>query len=97
MGTAADLIQGEPPPGSMLSDMASELLIEAEDVFDEEQLRGSGEGGPALRDSLNRQSIGLRRARQMMPTRPGTAASILLEVLRDLDKLAAAREFEAGD
>lgn len=97
MGTAADLIQGEPPPGSMLSDMAAELLIEAEDVFDEEQLRGSGEGGPALRDSLNRQSSGLRRARQLLPTRPGTAASILLEVLRDLDKLAAAREFGVGD
>jgi hypothetical protein len=97
MGTAADLIQGEPPPGLTLSDVAGELLIEAEDVFDEEQLRGSGEGGPALSNSLNRQSIGLRRARQMMPSRPGTAASILLEVLRDLDKLAAAREFEAGD
>lgn len=97
MGTAADLIQGEPPPGTTLSVVASELLIEAEDVFDEEQLRGSGEGGPALRDSLSRQASGLRRARQMLPSRPGTAASILMEVLRDLDKLAAAREFEVGD
>lgn len=97
MGTAADIIQGEPPPGPRLADIASELLNEAEDVFDEEQLRGSGEGGPALRDSLSRQAIGLRRARQMMPTRPGTAASILVEVLRELDKLAAAREFGAGD
>ncbi|SCL25852.1 SCO2524 family protein [Micromonospora inyonensis] len=97
MGTAADLIRGEPPPGMMLSDVASELLVEAEDVFDEEQLRGSGEGGPALRDSLSRQAIGLRRARRLLPTRPGTAASLILDVLRELDKLAAARESETGD
>ncbi|MFG1951608.1 SCO2524 family protein [Micromonospora sp. NPDC048830] len=97
MGTAADLIQGVPPPGSMLSDIATELLVEAEDVFDEEQLRGSGEGGPALRDSLSRQAIGLRRARRLLPTRPGTAAALTLDVLRELDKLAAARESEVGD
>jgi hypothetical protein len=33
----------------------------------------------------------------MLATRPGTAGAILQEVLRELDKLAAAREFEAGD
>jgi hypothetical protein len=76
---------------------AADLLGEAERVFDKEQLRGSSEGGPALRDSLNRQSISIRRARQMMASRPGTALSILQEVLRELDKLAAAREFEAGN
>jgi hypothetical protein len=97
MGTAADLIRGAPPPGEKLSGFAEELLIEAEDVFDEEQLRGSGEGGPALRDSLNRQAISLRRARSLMQTRPGTAAALLLDVLRELDKLAAAREPEVGD
>lgn len=97
MGTAADLIQGVPPPGLTLPDLASELLVEAEDVFDEEQLRGSGEGGPALRESLSRQAIGLRRARRLLPTRPGTAAALIMDVLRDLDRLAAARESEVGD
>lgn len=97
MGTAADLIQGKQPPGSMLPETAAELLVEAEDVFDEEQLRGSGEGGPALRESLNRQAIGLNRARRLLPTRPGTAAALLLDVLRELDKLTAARETGVGD
>ncbi|MEU4425137.1 SCO2524 family protein [Actinoplanes sp. NPDC024001] len=97
MGTAADLISGKPPPGQALSAAAEQLLVEAEDVFDEEQLRGSGEGGPALKDSLNRAGINLRRARGLLPTRPGTAAALLVDVLRELDKLAAAREHETGD
>ncbi|MEV6344957.1 SCO2524 family protein [Actinoplanes sp. NPDC051851] len=97
MATAAELVQGTPPSGVVLADVAAELLIEAEDVFDEEQLRGSGSGGPALRESLTRQSIGLRRARRLMATRPGTSAALTLEVLRELDKLAAAREFEVGE
>ncbi|GIF03715.1 SCO2524 family protein [Actinoplanes siamensis] len=96
MSTAAEYIQRESPPGTRLSANAADLLSEAERVFDKEQLRGSSAGGPSLRDSLNRQGAGLRRARQLMGTRPGTAVSILHEVLRELDKLAAARE-EAGD
>jgi len=97
MSTAADFIQQTSPPGTNLSLIAAQLLNEAERVFDKELLRGSGEGGPSLRDSLNRQSINIRRAREMMPMQPGTALSLLHEVLRELDKLAAAREFDAGD
>ncbi|MEV6298420.1 SCO2524 family protein [Actinoplanes sp. NPDC051861] len=97
MGTAADLIQGAPPPGASLSEIAAELLIEADDVFDEEQLRGSGQGGPALRDSVRRQESNLQRARELRKTRPGTAYALTLEVLRELDKLAAARQPELGE
>ncbi|GIE32607.1 hypothetical protein Ait01nite_056520 [Actinoplanes italicus] len=97
MGTAADLILNDPPPGPNMTRFASELLAEAENVFDKEQLRGSGEAGPALSASLTRQATSMRRARQMMRTHPGTATAHLLEVLRELDKLSAAREFQAGD
>jgi hypothetical protein len=97
MGAAAGLVRNSPPPGRTIAALAAELLAEAENVFDREQLRGSGEAGPALRDSLNRQSINLSRARRMLPTQPGTAATRLLEVLRELDKLAAAHEFQAGE
>jgi hypothetical protein len=97
MGTAADLIRSDPPPGQTLAAIAAELLAEAENVFDREQLRGSGEAGPALRESLNRQSINMNRARQMLRTQPGTASAHLLEVLRELDKLSAAREYQAGN
>ncbi|GID66136.1 hypothetical protein Acy02nite_40170 [Actinoplanes cyaneus] len=96
MSTAAEYIQRESPPGSRLSEYAADLLGEAERVFDKEQLRNSSGGGPALRDSLTKQGIGIRRARQLMATRPGSAVAILHAVLRELDKLAAARE-AAGD
>ncbi|BEL07387.1 SCO2524 family protein [Actinoplanes sichuanensis] len=96
MGVAAELIRSDPPPGPALAALAAELLAEAQNVFAREQLRGSGEGGPALRDSLNRQSINLSRARQMLRTQPGTASVHLLEVLRELDRLAAVRENQAG-
>ncbi|MFC4063330.1 SCO2524 family protein [Actinoplanes subglobosus] len=97
MGTAADLIHRNPPPGRNLSALAAELLVEAENAFDREQLRGSGEAGPALRDSLIRQASNLNRARQILRTQPGTAAQHLMEVLHELDKLAAARESQARD
>ncbi|MEU4621340.1 SCO2524 family protein [Actinoplanes sp. NPDC023801] len=97
MGTAAEMILKSPPSGANVSALAAELLAEADKQFDKEQLRGSGEAGPALRESLARQSINMRRARQMMQTHPGTAAAHLLQVLRELDKLSAAREFQDGD
>jgi hypothetical protein len=97
ISSAADLILNDPPPGRSVTHLATELLAEAENLFDREQLRGSGEAGPALRASLNRQATNIRRARAMLRTHPGTAAAHLLEVVRELDKLAAAREFQAGD
>jgi hypothetical protein len=97
MATAAEVIQKNSPPGPNVTALAAELLAEADKQFDKEQLRGSGGAGPALRESLTRQSINMQRARQMMVTHPGTAAAHLYEVLRELDKLSAAREFQAGD
>jgi hypothetical protein len=97
MGTAAEVILKNPPPGPNVSALAAELLAEAEKQFDKEQLRGSGGAGPALRESLTRQASNMQRARQMMASHPGTAAAHLYEVLRELDKLSAARDFQAGD
>ncbi|MEU4164740.1 SCO2524 family protein [Actinoplanes sp. NPDC026670] len=97
MGAAASLIRSAPPPGRNISAIAAELLAEAENTFDRELMRGSGEAGPALQDSLWRQGSKLRRARQILGTQPGAAMQHLLEVLRELDKLAAVREFEAGE
>jgi hypothetical protein len=97
LGTAVDLVTSVPSAGVNLRAVAADMLVEAEARFDEELLRGSAEGGPALRENLRQQQTILRRARKVLPQRPATAVALLSEALRELDKLTAAREPETGD
>lgn len=97
LGTAVELVTSVPSAGVSLRAVASDMLVEAEDRFDEELLRGSTEGGPALRENLRQQQTNLRRARKVLGQRPATAVALLSEALRELDKLTAAREPETGD
>lgn len=97
LGVAATLIESSPPPSQRILPIAADLLVEAEQLFDNELLHGSQEGGPALSDDLRRVGSTLQRARKVLRTRPGTAVALISEVLQALDKLEAARDPEVGD
>jgi hypothetical protein len=75
-----------------LSEHAQDLLAEAEHLFDRERLRGTSSAGEQMRDSFQVISTKLRRARELMRERPGTASVLAAEVLRDLDMVDAARQ-----
>jgi hypothetical protein len=94
---AANLVGRSPLRSDQLTELAGELLNEADHLFDRELLGGSGDAGPALRHSLQNARASLRRARQLLSDRPGTAYVLASDVLRELDRLAAARQnvFEA--
>jgi hypothetical protein len=94
---AANLLRRSPLRSEPLSELAGELLNEADHLFDRELMGGGGDAGPALRHALQNARASLRRARQLLSDRPGTAYVLASDVLRELDRLAAARQnvFEA--
>ena len=75
-----------------LSDHAKDLLAEAEHLFDRERLRGTSNAGQQMRDSFQVISTKLRRAKELVRDRPGTASVLAADVLRDLDQVDAARQ-----
>lgn len=93
---AADVVGREPLRSTRLVDVAKDLLDEADHLFDRELLSGSGEAGPSIRDSLQAVRANLRRAREIVHDRPGSATVLASEVLRNLDRLAAARQDANG-
>ncbi|MDQ3274113.1 MAG: SCO2524 family protein [Actinomycetota bacterium] len=93
---AADVVGREPLRSTRLTDVAIDLLNEADHLFDRELLSGSGEAGPSMRESLKVVRANLRRAREILPDRPGSAMVLASEVLRNLDRLAAARQDVTG-
>lgn len=88
--TAADMANSPPLRNERLGESARFLLSEAEHRFDQELLRGSTESGPAMHATLSKAQATLGRAREIISTQPGTAQALIYEVLRDLDRLAAA-------
>ncbi|WP_018349808.1 SCO2524 family protein [Longispora albida] len=93
---ASQAITGNPVTSPRLADYAADLLSEAEHVFDCEVLAGGSEGPAAARQVLEAARVTLRRARDVLAYRPGTAAGLAISVLRDLDGWAAAREDLGG-
>lgn len=89
--SAAGLIESEPLRSPRISDLALDLLAEAEHLFDRELLEVSAEAGPAMGTVLQTSRVTLRRAREVLPYRPATAWVLVSDVLRELDRLAAAR------
>ncbi|HTU72714.1 MAG TPA: SCO2524 family protein [Trebonia sp.] len=75
-----------------LSQYAHELIAEAEHLFDQELLRGTDDTGVRLRERFQVVGAKLRRARELLPDRPGTAGVLASEVLRELDTVDAARQ-----
>lgn len=93
---AANVISRAPLHSTRLADLALDMLHEADHLFDRELLSGSGEAGPSMRAVLQAVRANLRRAWAVLHDRPGSAAVLASEVLRDLDRLAAARQDAAG-
>jgi hypothetical protein len=82
-------------PGSAnpeLVQFAMRLIAEAEQRFDEELLRGTDDAGARLRGMFQVVGAKLRRARELLEDRPGTAQVLASDVLRELDTIDAARQ-----
>src|SRR5690606_23485597 len=95
---AAALVISQPPlRSSRLAEVAADLLAEADHLFDQELLMVSAEAGPAMGTALQTARTTLRRARDILPDRPGSALVLASDVLRELDRLTAARlSFQEG-
>lgn len=89
---AANLADTHPLSTDSLARFAEDMLAEAEHLFDQEQLAGSTEAGKAMRERLEAIKQRLRRAREIMGARPGSAVALLQAVLIELDSLSAARD-----
>jgi hypothetical protein len=89
---AANVTQKPPTPTDELIESASQLLAEAEHLFDQERLRGTSDAGEQMRESFQVVGAKLRRAREILRDRPGTASVLAQDVLRELDMVDAARQ-----
>ena len=89
---AANVTQSQPTATSGLEASARQLLAEAEHLFDQERLRGTDDTGAQMRESFQVVGAKLRRARELLRARPGTASMLAGDVLRELDSIDAARQ-----
>jgi len=94
--TAARLISEPPVRSDLLAQIAADLLNEADHLFDRELLNGTTYSGEMLRIELDRIGAELSRARAVRRERPGVSVAVTEEVLRRLDRLAAARQSDTG-
>jgi hypothetical protein len=91
----AGVVDRPPLRSSRLADHASDLLNEAEQLFDRELMRGSG-SGQSLQGQVQAINASLRRAREVLSDQPGTAATLAGNVLNQLNDLAAGRQNAKG-
>jgi hypothetical protein len=89
---AANVTQRPPTATDELTEIAKQLLAEAEYLFDRERLRGTNDTGEQMRENFQVVGTKLRRARELLRDRPGTASVLAGDVLRDLDTIDAARQ-----
>jgi hypothetical protein len=89
---AASVTESRPTATPELLESASQLLAEAEQLFDRERLRGTDDTGEQMRESFQVVAAKLRRAREILTDRPGTASVLAGDVLRELDMVDAARQ-----
>ena len=89
---AANVTEAAPAAASALLESAQQLLAEAEHMFDQERLRGTNDTGEQMRESFQVVAAKLRRARELLRHRPGTASVLAGDVLRELDTIDAARQ-----
>lgn len=89
---AANVTQTVPTTTPALTEHARNLLVEAEHLFDRERLRGTSDVGEQMRENFQVVNAKLRRARELIRDRPGTASILAADVLRDLDEIDAARQ-----
>jgi len=89
---AANVTESRSTVTPELLESASQLLAEAEQLFDRERLRGTDDTGDQMRESFQVVAAKLRRAREILSDRPGTASVLAGDVLRELDMVDAARQ-----
>jgi hypothetical protein len=89
---AANVTQSPSAATFELMESAQQLLAEAEHLFDQERLRGTNDTGLQMRESFQVVGAKLRRARELIRERPGTASVLAGDVLRELDMVDAARQ-----
>jgi len=89
---AANVTQTPPVASDEISELADQLVAEAEHLFDRERLRGTSDTGEQMRESFQVVDSQLRRARELLRNRPGTAIVLASDVLKVLDSLDAARQ-----
>ncbi|MCX4702812.1 SCO2524 family protein [Streptomyces sp. NBC_01373] len=87
---AATMVKAPPVRSPQLLETAGEKLREAEHLFAQETM-SRPVGGSSPDEPLVRIEAALRRARDIVDSRPGTSAALVDEVLRELDGLALAR------
>jgi hypothetical protein len=86
----AQMVNQPPIRSSMLIDQGARLLAEADHLFSQYEL-ATARNGAATSDGVARIETRLARARQLLFEQPGTANSLAMEVLRELDELEVAR------
>jgi hypothetical protein len=89
---AANVTRSPSTAATELTESARHLLAEAEHLFDQERLRGTNDTGEQMRESFQVIEAKLRRARELLRDRPGTASVLAGDALRDLDTVDAARQ-----
>jgi hypothetical protein len=89
---AASVTRSQPAPTPGVVESAQRLLAEAEHLFDRERLRGTNDTGEQMRETFQVVGAKLRRARELLLERPGTASVLAGDVLRELDTIDAARQ-----
>jgi len=94
---AANVTQRPPTATDELTAIAKQLLAEAEYLFDRERLRGTNDTESRCGRASRWWGRKLRRARELLRDRPGTASVLAGDVLRDLDTIDAARQDTGQD
>jgi hypothetical protein len=89
---AAAAVGAAPIRSTRLQEIAGDLLSEADHLFNQEQLQTSRHSASSMNTSLHRIENKLQRARNLLQDRPGTAKAIVVDVLRELDDFAIARQ-----
>jgi len=88
----ANTLTKPPLRNDRMSEIAAELLSEADQLFDNELMRGGTRAGRVLDARIKEIRATLRRAREVLPDRPGTAVALSNTVLEMLDELSAGRQ-----
>jgi hypothetical protein len=88
----AVLLSTPPLRSPTLTELSTDLLAEADHLFDQQLLAVSAEAGPTMGTTIETLRGTLRRAHEIQRERPGAATALSLNVLRELEQLAAARQ-----
>ncbi|MDH6141248.1 hypothetical protein P3T35_003265 [Kitasatospora sp. GP30] len=93
--STANMIGETPIRSPRLTEVATDLLGEADHLLDKEMMAAAGGGFASVQNTLNQAESRLHLARRLLRDNPGTACALAIQVLSSLDELAAARRTAA--